>query len=178
MALSRLFLLIICLIAMAGNLRGAEPMTVARARHTVDSIGADPLGGIWRMGPDGATIAILPTPSSQGHFEIYLLDSPDMSVIPGQIIGSASATGSYGTYDAEFSGTGKLISKRQRFILTLSSDGSLGFKSYKKGKKISLWRWLPYLFRFSVSDYDTRPSAVDGAVRLYPSNGPTGPTLL
>lgn len=176
--LSRLSLLIFCLSLWAADVCGAEPMTVAQARQIIDSIGTDPLSGIWRMGPDGATVAILPVTASQGRFNIYLLDSPDMSVIPGGLIGSAASTGANGTYDAEFAGTGKFVSKRQRFIMTLSPDGTLGFKSYKKGKKISLWRWLPYLFRFSVSDYNTRPSAVDGAVRLYPSNGPTGPILL
>ncbi|MDE5567879.1 MAG: hypothetical protein K2J12_05500 [Muribaculaceae bacterium] len=162
----------------AADIRGAEPMTQRAAREIIDSRGADPLGGIWRMGPDGATIAILPVAASQGRFEIYLLDSPDMSVIPGGKIGSAVSTGVNGTYDAEFAGAGKLTAKRQRFIITLSADGNLNFRSYKKGKKISLGRWLPYLYRVSVSDYNTRPTSVDGAIRVYPRGNYSGPTLL
>lgn len=175
---SKAALLCICLIMSAADMAAADAMTQSAAREIIDSRGADPLGGIWRIGPGGAIIAILPVAASRGQFDIYLLDSPDMSVIPGGKIGSAVSTGANGTYDAEFSGAGKLISKRQRFIITLSPDGTLAFKSYKKGKKISLWRWLPYLFRFSVSEYDTRPASVDGAVRIYPQGAYSGPTLL
>ena len=175
---SRFCLLYLCLLLTAICSYGAEPMTRKKARETIDLRGADPLGGIWRMGAGGATIAILPAAATRGQFDIYLLDSPDMSVIPGKKIGSVTSTGSDGTYDAEFIGQGKLMSKRERFIMTLTSDGNLNFKSYKKGRKLSLWRWLPYLYRFSVSEYDTRPTTVDGAVRLYPPGNFSGPTML
>lgn len=175
---SKTALLFACLMLSAADIHGSSPMTQTAAREIIDSRGADPLGGIWRMGPDGATIAILPVAASQGHFEIYLLDSPDMSVIPGGKIGSAVSTGAGGTYDVEFDGAGKLTAKRQRFIITLSADGNLNFKSYKKGKKISLGRWLPYLYRVSVSDYNTRPTSVDGAIRVYPPGNYSGPTML
>ena len=71
-----------------------------------------------------------------------------------------------------------MLKKRQRYIFTLDRDGYLSFKSYKQGKKISLGRLLPYLFRVSVSDIDTRPSTVDGAVKIYPSTTSDKPVLL
>ncbi len=41
-------------------------------------------------------------------------------------------------------------------------------RSYRKGKTVNLLRWLPYLFRISVSEVDTRPSGIDGATRIAP----------
>lgn len=175
---SRILWVLILLLFSASNAAAHTRMSWQEACEIIDSRGADPLIGIWRIGPDGAIIAIIPTYAASGQFDIYLLDSPDMSVIPGERIGSASATRQLATYDAVLANLGKLLQKNQRFIITIERDGSLAFKSYKKGKRLSLWRLAPYLFRYSVSEQNTRPSSVDGAVRLYPSNGPAGPTIL
>lgn len=173
------FTLMLAIILMAMQTAVAStPMTRSEAVGIIDRRGANPVTGIWKIGGDGATVAILPVAASSGRFDIYLLDSPDMSVIPGDKIGSAVSTGETGVFDAEMISSQGLREKRQRFIMTLGTDGHLSFKSYKKGKKISLWRFIPYLFRVSVKSYDTRPESVDGAVRIYPANQPTGPTLL
>ena len=156
-------------------------LTRAQARDIIDSHGADPICGIWHIGGDGALIAIIPETASTARFDIYLLDSPDLSVIPGEKIGSAVATGQPGIYDAELSASPQsLLKKRLRYIFTLGRDGYLSLKSYKQGKKVALWRLLPYLFRarISVSDVDTRPGSVDGAVKIYPTSAPQGPVLL
>ena len=175
----------LCLIAVSAIVLtvthttvASDPMTRSEAIKIIDSRGADPVSGIWRFGNEGATVAILPAPASSTHFEIYLLDSPDMSVIPGDMIGSAVSTGETGIFDAEMFSRQLLREKRQRFIMTLGRDGHLGFKSYKKGRQISLLRFIPYLFRVSIKSYDTRPESVDGAVKIYPDNHPSSPTLL
>ncbi len=156
----------------------APPMTRQSAREIIDNKGADPISGIWRIGGDGATIAILPQQGSIARFDIFLLDSPDMSVIPGKMTGSAVTTGQLCTYDATLSDVTAGKSKRFRCIMTIGNDGHLTIKPYKQGKRISLRRWLPHLFRITVSDYDTRPSGVDGAVKIYPPTTPSEPVLL
>lgn len=173
-----IILLLATLLCQTGFAANDKPVTQAEACRVIDNRGSDPLCGLWRMGTDGATVAILPVNASRGRFDIFLIDSPDLSAIPGRQIGSVVTTGSAATYDAEFVGAGKFRNKRQRFIITLGDDGHLSLRPYKKGKKISLWRWLPYLYRFTVSDIDTRPTNADGAVRVYPPAVNSEPVVL
>ena len=169
--------LVIAMMAASAAL-ASSAMTRSEACAIIDNRGVNPLSGIWRIGGDGATVAILPVAASSTRFDIYLIDSPDMSVIPGNKIGSAVSTGETGTFDAEMISGQGFTEKRMRYIMTLGQDGRLSFRSYKKGKKISLWRFIPYLFRFSVRNVDTRPESVDGAIKIYPDGQPSGPTLL
>lgn len=163
---------------VASPLYAGERMTREQACRTVDRYGDNPITGIWRMGGDGATIAILPVRGKTETFDIYMLDSPDMSIIPGGKTGSLRTTGETAVYDAEFKTKKFLRDKTFRFILTLGKDGILTFKSYRRDKTVSLWRLLPYMFRYTVQSHDTRPGAVDGAYKIYPSVMPSGPTLL
>lgn len=147
------------------------------AKNIIDSRGSDPLSGIWRIG-GGATVAFLPVENDCSAFDIIILDSNDMSVIPGTSIGHARATGKIGVYDAELSHTRPGAPKKVRCIVTLGKDGRLAFDYYKQGYTVRLWRLIPYLFRFSVNRQDTRPNTADGAVRLYPPTGQEGPVML
>ncbi len=133
-----------CLAALPLPGTAAYALTRAEACDIIDARGADPLCGLWRIGSGGGLIAVRPAQGSAARFDIYLLDSPDLSVIPGAKIGTAVATGQPGTYDAELSPSpGSLLKKRQRYILTLDRDGYLAFKPYKQGKRVALWRLLP-----------------------------------
>ncbi len=165
-------------ISASLTLSGAEPVSRRQAREIIDSRGTDPLTGIWKIGGDGATIAFLPRVGSTSTFDIVLLDSPDLSILPGGIIGEAVSTGRLATYDATMNVSPGTTGRKTKSILTIDKDGRLNIKPYKQGKTIKLWRWLPYLFRISVTDNNTRPDGVDGAVKIYPENLPAGPTLL
>ena len=165
-------------ISASLTLSGAEPISRHQAREIIDSRGTDPITGIWKIGGDGATIAILPRAAGNSTFDIVLLDSPDLSVLPGEIIGEAVTTGRLATYDASMNQSPGSLKRKVKSILTIDKDGRLNIRPYKQGKSVKLWRWLPYLFRISVSDHDTRPDGVDGAVKIYPENMPAGPTLL
>lgn len=182
MLVRRTILSAVCACLTVISLPGTSALALTRheAQEIIDNQGADPICGLWRIGGGGALIAILPETASTARFEIYLLDSPDMSVIPGNKIGSAVATGQPGHYDAELAQSQSILKKRQRYIFTLDRDGYLSFKPYKQGKKVSLWRLLPYLFRasVSVSDVDTRPTSVDGAIKVYPPTTSERPILL
>ncbi len=157
----------------------ADTLTdIESAKQIIDSRGSDPLAGIWRIGGGGATVAFLPVAAGESEFDIVILDSPDMSVIPGQKIGHAVSTGKIGVYDATMAQKSTVGRKTVRCIITLGKDGRLSFAYYKQGYDVKLWRLLPYLFRVSVNRHDTRPSTVDGAVRLYPSTGQGGPVML
>lgn len=175
--------LVRCLIALvlfsaSLSLGGAEPISRNEARRIIDDRGADPLTGIWQIGGNGATIAILPRVASTTTFDIVLIDSPDMSILPGVIIGEAVTTGRMATYDAVMKSSPGFNNRKVKAIFTIDKDFRLNIRPYKQGKSIRLWRWLPYLFRMSVTEHDTRPDVVDGAIKIYPETMPVGPTLL
>lgn len=184
-------LAIACIIGLTASVAVAQDagsMTFAEARRVIDSGSPDPLSGIWRIGTSDAVIALLPSTHDPHAFDIWLLDSPDMSVIPGCKIGSATPTGATATYDAVISSDGntrpathtisRLFKRPQHLVMAIGHDGRMTLKTYKKGKKIALWRLIPYLFRVSISDTDSRPSDIDGATRIYPPCRPVGHTVL
>lgn len=176
----RMLCLCLMLTVLTVGSEAATPFDCASVCAEINRYGSDPLCGIWQMGGDGATFAVIPEQGSSSRFDIVLVDSPDMSVMPGRLIGCAVTTGKTGTYDCEFfkdKGKG-LLKRNKKFIIILGEDGRLTFNSYKQGKQISLWRWIPYLYRMTITDRDTRPSSADGAVRIYPEGYSSGPVVL
>lgn len=153
---------------MSAGLSESRNLTRQQACEIIDNTGHDVVCGLWKIGGDGATIAVLPQQGKMSTFDIVLIESPDMSVIPGEVIGELSSTGRPGVYDSSFYGKKGPVNHVVRYIMTIDKSGRMELTNYKKGKKVALWRWLPYLFRFSVTDRNTRPSGVDGAVKVYP----------
>lgn len=153
--------------------------TLARVCSMVDDGGGDPIEGVWRIAGDGAVFAVLPGEGGD-TFRLVIVDSPDMSVLPMTEFGTARRTAVAGRYDACMSASltsGAAVRRDRNLIISLSDDGRLIFEPYKKGLKLNLWRMLPYMFRFSVAAQDTRPSDIDGAVRLYPAGDAVKPLV-
>lgn len=153
--------------------------TLACVCAMVDDGGGDPLEGVWRIAGDGAVFAVLPGEGGD-TFRLVIVDSPDMSVLPMTEFGTARRTAVAGRYDACMSASltsGAAVRRDRNLIISLSDDGRLIFEPYKKGLKLNLWRVLPYMFRFSVAAQDTRPSDIDGAVRLYPAGDAVKPLV-
>ena len=68
--------------------------------------------------------------------------------------------------------------KNRNFIFTFDpSSCTLTIRPYKKGTRVNILRWIPYLFRLSVDRTDSRPSNIDGARRLCPDS-PSYPVIL
>ncbi len=153
--------------------------TLARVCAMVDDGGGDPLEGVWRIAGDGAVFAVLPGEGGD-TFRLVIVDSPDMSVLPMTEFGTARRTAVAGRYDARLSASLTSVAPVRHdrsLVISLSDDGRLIFEPYKKGLKLNLWRVLPYMFRFSVAAQDTRPSDIDGAVRLYPAGDAVKPLV-
>lgn len=128
-----------------------------------------PLEGIWRIAGEKSLIGI--RPSGPDKFEIVSIDCEAPSVLPGTVMGYASATARPLTYDADiFTKVGDgVLRKSDDFLITVSDDGNrFTMRHYKQGKSIRLWRFLPYLFRYSVSSVNTRPEDIDGCIRVWP----------
>lgn len=145
----------------------------------IDSRPIDPIEGIWQWPDDGATIAIIAAGS--GAFEMIVIDSPDMAVAPGTIMGRVTRSARKSLYDARImsrvDSDGKM-SHHKKFSIDITDPERLSVEPYQKGKSISLWRWIPYIFRMTINSRDTSPAGIDGAVRIYPETYATNPRYL
>ncbi len=130
----------------------------------------DPIEGLWQFPADGAVLLI--EKRSASTYDITILDSPSLDVRPGTVIGTAVTTPTAGVYDANFDPKPIKNKRLKKANAALKlSDGYLSFKPYTTGKRVALWRWIPYFFRITVFDDNSRPSGLDGARRIYPPDG-------
>ncbi|MDE6854337.1 MAG: hypothetical protein K2J38_04695 [Muribaculaceae bacterium] len=131
--------------------------------------------GMWRMGADGAVFSVVREPGRQGVYSLTLISSPDLSIPCGTPFGTMTATGKPFTYDASLSrslsGKVRKLSRRsyRDFIVEYAPEsGLLTFTAYHRGRTLNVVRLLPYLFRFSIKESDTRPRGIDAARRISP----------
>lgn len=139
--------------------------------------GIHDIEGLWRFVDDGSVMAIerfIPEEMpDEGNtcYRMVVVKSPLRAIAPGTLMGYLSPTAKKGTYDAsvytEFDGINGLH-KAKTFCLELGNDGLLAFNRYRQGVRLNLWRFVPYMFRYSVSSRNERPKGLDGCVRIYP----------
>lgn len=142
----------------------------------MDSSPIHRIEGIWRFTATGATVAIERFSDKDRHpdvtlYRIVLLRTPVRTLMPGTIMGYIAPTAKRDTYDARIytSVDGCLLTDPKQFTLTLAEDSRLSFKLEKKGISISFRRWLPYIFRMGIRQYDTRDASMDGCLKIYPT---------
>ncbi len=157
----------LCLVCSI-SLHATPPTVITLDRHVPAPIDATSPVGLWQMVGDGAIFYI--EPERRDTYTLTLYDSPDLTLSKGALFGSMSLTAS-GSYDASLilnpKGSGRR--KTRHFLFDIDTDGTtLTMRSYRKGARINVLRLLPYLFRLSISEVDTRPQNIDGAIRLSP----------
>ena len=127
----------------------------------------EPIEGLWQW-PDDGTLALI-SRSSESTFDLIIIDSPRLDIMPGTVMGKAVATPQVNIYDARiYSGSGEKATKCT--ITTTDGGRHLAFEGYREGKRVSLWRWLPYMFRITVRDNAGRPKGLEGPVKVYPTD--------
>lgn len=133
---------------------------------------ADPLEGRWQVNGDGALVDIVATAGTSGVMEMRWVDGPDLSIEPGTVVGTITPSSTAKVYDCH-----ALVDPRQsnvakqrkvyfaiRFLGDSAND--IGFEAYERRRRISLWRWIPYMFRVSLTKEASRPNELDGASRV------------
>lgn len=175
-----IFAILICVWAqpLAASVFDHDPLAryaVEQSRHLWHGRQSlAPIEGVW-MTSAGAYIAI--RANGINSYEMTVIHTPDLSIAPGTVMGSAHISGKMGMYDAsifrDFTADGK-GHRPQRLAITVDiSTGMMRFDPYKQGWRVNLRRLIPYLFRFSVQREDTRPDGLEGAMRIYPTPPPT-----
>lgn len=126
---------------------------------------ADPLCGRWRMTSGGAEIEIAPHPTDADTYSVTLYHSEDYTIPAATPIGQIRRTATPGRYVATLCDNPTApFPKKRSLVVSVRTDGTLGFEPYSKGRRISLWRWIPYLFRVTVIERGHQPSDTEGAV--------------
>lgn len=138
---------------------------------TFSAFSASPIEGEWQVYGDGARLRFAASRGTESVFDIIWIDGPDLTVLPGTVVGSASETPSVGVYDCKVATDprGKADKKRYaRFVIKIDADtgDSFTFAPYEQGVKFVFQALLPYWWRRPIKSVDTRPSNLDGARRV------------
>ncbi|MDE6498416.1 MAG: hypothetical protein K2L21_07135 [Muribaculaceae bacterium] len=136
---------------------------------SVASIASDyGIVGRWRTtGPADCEFEIKPSTTAPDSYDMLVVNCADMSVFPGTSIGTLHTTPTPGRFLARISSHPERAgAKKVDVVINLGDEGNLTFQAFKKGKRINLWRLLPYMFRVTIEKEDSRPAGVDGAVRV------------
>lgn len=167
MRLTALFAIAAAALAAAA----APPLQVVELGKDASTSGVDACG-IWETTAGGSTLRLSRIPGARDAYSVAVIEASDYRLEPGTEVGVMTATATPRCYDAEFytdpsSASGSFKSKKYHFIVEFDpSLRSCTFRAYRRGKRVSLRRMLPYLFRLAVIDGDNRPEGIDGAVRI------------
>lgn len=163
---------------------GRQTLTAAAPDSVIAlSLRADaaPIEGLWQLSDGGAIIAITASASRYGLYDVTLLDCPDWTIEVPQMIGTVTAGGESGTYDMRLqrrpgnrhTGYRTLEVRLQKAAEPGAVASSAVLAGYTRRLRVNLWRWLPYMFRATVTDDNRRPSDIDGMYRIYPAQSRT-----
>lgn len=130
-----------------------------------------PIVGDWLMTDGGARIRFAPARGGAGSFDIIWLDGPDLTILPGEIIGSAASTPRPGVYDCKVSTDPRGPSDKKnyaRFVIKIDSDtgDAFSFEPYEQTVRFRIRALLPYWWRRPIKEIDSRPAGLDGATRV------------
>lgn len=141
--------------------------------------GMHSIEGIWQFVNNGTKIAIERfNPDNMPRSEIYLyrlviIESPNRLIKNGTVMGYAIPTAKRNNYETRIYTSmykGNILNKTKDAILTLDDNDRLIFNEYKTGVQINLWRWIPYIFRVGIKIKNTRPTGLDGCIRIFPTS--------
>ncbi|MBD5199478.1 MAG: hypothetical protein HDS83_03725 [Bacteroidales bacterium] len=157
------------------DIKATDIVDRAKAIEIIDKVGPSRFEGLWQFTGQGATILILrddsPThPDGEpASYSIIMIDPVDGTDIkPGEIIGQAWPSAKSDYYDCRLKGNVENDKRYHRFTAHLNDEGHISFVRDKSGISVSLWRWIPYLFRVTVVKNNQRDPALDGCIKVYP----------
>ena len=138
--------------------------------------------GIWQFPDDETTVLIRRSPHSQSKFEIFVIETPDCRLNPGDKLGELQRSADLSKFQLN------LYTRRKTGILTDSrscsaelKDNGDAFIMHPRKLKLSLrtmW-FLPRFWRSLRINIDDPSSQLPyGMIRLYPRSTPLSPFYL
>ena len=155
---------------LSGQPRQTDVINVINADSCFAGRAVAAIEGVWRLSGSEGMFAVVADPGTI-FYRLIVVDSPDRNILPGTVMGACTAAGRKDCFDARIytSGATGLLSKPRRFTLTLDDDRRLIMVPVTNKLKVNLWRFLPYMFRVTVTRVNDRPNNLDGAVRIFPA---------
>lgn len=141
-------------------------------RNIISRPDAAPCEGVWQFARDGAVMAV--TANTSGSYNITSLDSPDLYIAPGTLLGTVQCTSGDATeYEwAIFTDTnarGSLIKKRKfNAVLSGQSTNVLTITPQGINAKLNFWMLFRCFVNMSVRSQHKTKSVE--ATRIYPIN--------
>ena len=74
-------------------------LLVVAALSSLAAAATDPIEGRWTVNGGGAVIEIARAPGADERFSVTMVDSPDLKVTPGTVLGYACPAPATGRYD-------------------------------------------------------------------------------
>jgi len=132
------------------------------------SAASDALTGDWQVNGGGAVLRVAAPADEGAAMNIVWLDGPDWSIAPGTVIGTATPGSAPGVYDLrlDVDPDGRSRTRTATFAVRMTDADTLDFEAYSHRTGISLWRWVPYLFRVTIVRNKQQPHGLDGARRV------------
>lgn len=173
-------ILSIVFLAVTFLCMGEEPggkgfYTLENVKQRFRTNGATGIEGVWQFTGEGATVCIERTSGPDDphgvpmSYNMVIVNSVDEKVKPGTIVGSISPTAMPKSYDCFIrDNPSDPASRSHRFTIRLNDSSHFSFLKVKTGARVSLWRWVPYLFRITVIERRERDPQLDGCIKLFP----------
>lgn len=150
-------------------------------------LGPRPVEGLWLLtGPGSAKAIVAVERADTDHFDsgsyiIVVVEAEDRAVVPGTVIGSATASADPDIFDVSIASdiSSGIPSRHKQYTLTLFNSGDRFRLTPRSGKfRINLYAAMPFMFiRPSItSRTGTQSKSPDqGAIRIFPR--PSRPTV-
>lgn len=157
---------VICSLAATA----ARPDSMAAARAYCDSVGTDPIEGIWQY-PD-ASLTVLAQRNGTSGYTLTAISAADASVMPGETIGELLPTAAADTYQLSIATRrkGLRLTGQTQFTATVA-DGGYSLTLHYPGiqLRINPLALLPFvrgLVRLQIDD--PRHIVPKGMIKIYP----------
>lgn len=129
--------------------------------------------GLWQWVDDGAIIAIerAKTIEAVTTYRMVVIESPHRSIRPGTVMGYLTTTAKQDNFDARIytdNNLNGLLHSSKSFNIVMSDNSRLAITPYREGISVSLWRWIPYMYRIGISTRGNRPQGLDGCIKIFP----------
>lgn len=138
----------------------------------------NPVEGLWELAGHGSLVAVELASTSPEIYDMTLVRSADLGLLPGTLVGCLTPMAEAGAYDARLASTlnpspGSLP-RHSTYTVRLSADRAyLRLEPYGDTVKLNWWRMLlPYRWRLPLVRNQRSKPDVSGFRRVYPSPDP------
>ncbi|MBD5203474.1 MAG: hypothetical protein HDS82_01180 [Bacteroidales bacterium] len=158
---------------------GESPLDLEEAMKLCDNRPLQPVEGIWRLPSENMIVAVFAEEERGGEYGprkymVTVVDTPDVSLCPGDTVGWLSSAGSVGKYEMQlFTRRGpSTLMRPARLLAELSADeASMRLKAEKWTVKIGTLPFMRSLWRIVKLRHDDPLRDMEPPMlRIYPSH--------